>query len=162
MPPNVRPIWTPQDSIDVANQFALELDNAERGRAVIDHPERSRLFSVSRERRARRMDALAVGLLMLVMALIGMLMLIASTPQAKADDSDAYAYAAEYGSVICDVLDQGHGTIPGLMGVLQGVEKHSGLSAYDAGKAVGWAVAEICPRHMPLLRRFVASVGQAA
>ena len=153
---NIIPIWTPQDSVETAEQFHLELANAERG-----VPDRFP-FSRSRFGKARRLDALAVGLLMLVMALIGMLMLIAFTPQAKADDSDAYAYAAEYGSVICDVLDQGHGTIPGLMGVLQGVEKHSGLSAYDAGKAVGWAVAEICPRHMPLLRRFVASVGQAA
>ena len=34
MPPNVRPIWTPQDAVDTAQQFHLELANAERGQSI--------------------------------------------------------------------------------------------------------------------------------
>lgn len=34
MPPNVRPIWTPQDAVDTAQQFALEIANAERGQSI--------------------------------------------------------------------------------------------------------------------------------
>lgn len=31
---NVRVIWTPADAVDTAQQFALELANAERGQAI--------------------------------------------------------------------------------------------------------------------------------
>mgnify|MGYP003608151502 CR=1 FL=1 len=94
---NIRPIWSPQDSVDTAQQFHLELHNAERGRVE------RRLFSVSRERKARRMDALAVALLMIVMAAFGVIVMLLSTPQAKADpDSMVYAYAATFGSAVCD------------------------------------------------------------
>ena len=34
MPPNVRVIWQPQDAIDTAQQFALEIANAERGQSI--------------------------------------------------------------------------------------------------------------------------------
>lgn len=34
MPPNVRPIWTPQDAVDTAHQFHLEIANAERGQSI--------------------------------------------------------------------------------------------------------------------------------
>ena len=34
MPPNVRPIWTPADAVDTAQQFALEIANAERGQSI--------------------------------------------------------------------------------------------------------------------------------
>ena len=63
--PNVTPIWTPQDSVDTARQFHLELANAERGR-----PERWWL-TAGRERRARIYDFLAVTLLLATMALLG-------------------------------------------------------------------------------------------
>lgn len=126
------------------------------------------LFSRSRFRKARILDArkalildaLAVGLLILVLAIVGCAAVLLSAPHAKADDSDALAYAAHYGSVICDVLDERPGSIPGLMGVLQGVQEHSGMDEFDSGQAVGLAVADICPRHMPLLRRFVAAYGK--
>lgn len=79
---NIRPIWTPRDAVDTAHQFHMELHNAERG-----VPERkSRLFSVSRERKARRMDALAVTLLVVTLTILGWLFATVYAPAAKADD----------------------------------------------------------------------------
>ncbi len=46
----------------------------------------TRLFAVSRERRARICDGLAVGLLLALMAALGAVLFFASTPHAKADN----------------------------------------------------------------------------
>lgn len=98
--PVVVPIWTPQDSVDTAHQFHMELHNAERGVSQSQSQPgfgNRLMFSRSRERRARRMDALAVALLMIVMAAFGVIVMLLSTPQAKADpDSMVYAYAATF------------------------------------------------------------------
>jgi hypothetical protein len=149
---NIRPIWTPQDSVDTAQQFHLELHNAERG-----VPERkSRLFSVSRERKARRMDALAVALLLIVMAAFGVIVMLLSTPQAKADpDSMVYAYAATFGSAVCETLDS-YASFGGIYGIADAITE-DGLTYYQAGQVIAVSVMEICPRHTALVRSFAAS-----
>ena len=77
-------------------------------------------------------------------------------PPAHADDSDVLAYAANYGAIVCDVLD-GHSSVGGVLGVIEGVQEHGGFTAFDAGRVVGLSVAEICPRHTALMRRFIAA-----
>lgn len=149
---NLIPIWTPQDAVDTAEQFHRELANAERG-----VPDRFP-FSRSRFGKARRLDALAVGLLMLVMALIGMLMLIAFTPTVKAaPQDDAYSFAAVYGPVVCQVLDD-FPSVSGIVGIGQALGEQ-GWSGTDVGRIIAYSAAEFCPRHMPLLRRFADSYG---
>lgn len=148
-------IWSPQDSVDTAQEFHLELANAERG-----VPERkSRLFSVSRERKARRMDALAVALLLIVMAAFGCIVMLLSTPQAKADPATE-AYADIYGPVVCQVLNE-HATVYGVLGVGQGISEESGFTPEQAGEVIGYSVATYCPQHMGLLKRFVAVFSSA-
>ncbi len=168
---NIRPIWTPQDSIDTAQDFAAELDSAERGCCCGPDPIRplqrqsrnrfgfSWLFSRSRERRARRMDALAVTLLMAVMAALGCAVLILSTPQAKAapQQDDAYAYAATFGLVVCSVLDD-YSSFAGIAGIGQALAGE-GWTGEDTGRIVGYSVMEFCPQHLPLIKRFAAEFG---
>ncbi len=97
---NIRPIWSPRDSIDTARLFHLEMDNAERGHRHCVRCDKSQLvvridadgvcryckrrvrvssmlFSRSRFRRAKAMDALAVALLLTFMAAFGALMFLA-------------------------------------------------------------------------------------
>lgn len=156
---NIRPIWSPQDSIDTAHQFHMELHNAERG--VSESQSRTGfgnrlMFSQSRERRARRMDALAVALLMIVMAAFGVIVMLLSTPQAKADpDSMVYAYAATFGSAVCETLDS-YPSFGGIYGIADSIAE-DGLSFYQAGQVIGLSVSEICPRHLALVRSFAAS-----
>lgn len=151
--PNLIPIWTPKDAVDTARQFHLELDNAER-RLYIS----PRLMSQSRERKARRMDGLAVALLMLLMAALGCVVMLLSTPQAKATpQDDAYAYAAVYGPVVCQVLDE-YPSNAGIIGIGQALTE-DGWDGQSAGRIVAYSAAEFCPRHMPLLKRFAALYG---
>lgn len=99
--PVVRQIWSPQDAVDTAQAFALELHNAERGHRHCVRCDKSQLvvridtdgvcrrckrraraerflFSRSRFRRARIMDTLAVSLFMVFMSVVGCLVLLAS------------------------------------------------------------------------------------
>lgn len=93
------PIWTPRDSVDTARLFHLEMDNAERGHRYCVRCDKSQLvvridadgvcryckrrvrvssmlFSRSRHRRAKVMDAVAVIMLMAFMAVFGALMFL--------------------------------------------------------------------------------------
>lgn len=101
--PVVRQIWSPQDAVDTAQAFALELHNAERGHRHCVRCDKSQLvvridtdgvcrrckrhgrvssalFSRSRNRKAKAMDALAVAFLMTFMATFGALMFLAYGP----------------------------------------------------------------------------------
>jgi hypothetical protein len=150
---NIRPIWTPQDSIDTAQAFHLELHNAERG-----VPERkSRLFSVSRERKARRMDALAVALLVVTLTILGWLFATVYAPAAKADDwTVVYAYAATYGGAVCETLDS-YPSFGGIYGIADSIAD-DGLTYHQAGQVIAMSVMEICPRHTALITSFATSV----
>ena len=174
---NLTPIWTPQDSIDTAQAFNLELANAERGQRRCLRCDRShfvvridgdgvcrrckrfgRIFNRSRFRRAKFMDAIAVTLLMALMAMLGVVVFAAS---AKADDSRAYAYAATYGGVVCEVLDDGHDSVAGLVGIGRAIME-DGLTAYEAGQVLAISVTEICPWHTDVLDRFIGVYGRSA
>jgi hypothetical protein len=82
--------------------------------------------------------------------------LITAIP-AKADDALAYSYAARYGGAICLTLDE-HPTTTGILGIGAAITE-DGLTAYEAGQAIFYAVDDICPRHMGLLRDFANSGG---
>ena len=113
------------------------------------------IFSVSRERKARIYDGLAVTLLLCLMAALGVVTFAAT---AKADvDGAARAYAAEYGPAVCSTLDS-YPTFSGLMGIMLAINA-DGLTPYQAGEAVGLSVAELCPQYDGLLERFAATYG---
>lgn len=114
------------------------------------------IFSRSRFRRARVLDALAVALLMAVVAALGCAVVMLSTGTAKADDSDALAFAAEFGPGVCLTLDE-FPTFGGVIGVSTAIVNRGQLSYRDAGAAIYYSVSEICPRHLPLLLRFAAA-----
>jgi len=113
------------------------------------------MFSMSRERKARIYDGLAVTLLLLFSAILGMILLILSSPAAKAEPSSgAVAYAAEYGGAVCTVLAE-YPTTSGLQGILNSIQG-DGLTAYQAGTAAALSVYESCPRFTYLLDLYVA------
>jgi hypothetical protein len=144
---NVTRIRTPRDALDTAAEFHLEVDNAERGRAP------SRLFTQSRERRARIMDGLAVALLMALMGALGCAVLLMAAPKAKADiDAVSVAYAAHYADAICTTL-AGHPTNSGVQGILAAI-REDGLTNLQAAGAVVLAVTDACPAQTYILERF--------
>lgn len=171
---SVIPIW-PRDAVDTAQQFAAETDQARRfcrtcGRsrlvAIIDERGICRycrlglpvpkLFSRSRFRRARWMDAAAVALLMALMACLGVITFAAS---AKADgymSDDEQLFADIYYTAVCDTLDD-YRSIAGVVGVVQGVSEQ-GFHMTDSVDIVNYSVATYCPRHWWLL----VATGQAA
>ena len=138
-------IRTPRDPLDTAREFHLEVDNAERG---------SWLMTSGRERKARIMDGLAVGLLMALMAALGCAVLLMSAPKAKADDIDAIsvAYAAHYADAICGTL-AGHPTSNGVQGIIAAI-REDGLTNLQAAGAVVLAVSDVCPQQQYILERF--------
>lgn len=164
--PSVTPIAAPRDAITTAQDFhavgqARDDQVSQTRPSAVATPKvtsKSRLFSVSRERRASRMDALAVALLMLLMAALGCIVMLASAPHAKADvDPEAYAYAAHYASAVCATLDD-YPTVNGMLGIMSAITD-DGLSDYQAGQVVGLSVTEACPRYIYLLDLFVAKYG---
>jgi hypothetical protein len=149
---NIVPIWAPQDSVDTAKQFHLELDNAERG-LFIDH---SWFLSQSRERKARLYDRLAVALLLVLCAALGVIGFTLAAPHAKADvDNVVVAYSAHYGGAVCSVLDE-FPSENGILGIGKSIME-DGLTGYQAGQVLYLSVSDVCPRHMGLLRAFAAS-----
>ena len=79
---------------------------------------------------------------------------VITAPTASADEpsTTVVAYAATFGGVVCDVLDD-YPTTAGILGIAQAIQS-DGLSSYEAGQVIGLSVSEICPRHMGLVLRF--------
>jgi hypothetical protein len=76
--------------------------------------------------------------------------------EAQADtDRLVYAYAAQFGTAVCMTLDD-FPSIDGVLGVAAGIVS-DGLSTFQAGRVIYLSVQDTCPRHMPLLQRFMAS-----
>lgn len=79
-----------------------------------------------------------------------------ASPYARADSVDDVV--ARFGVEVCVVLDE-YPTVPGLVGVMQGVEDSTGLSARESGEAVALSVLYICPIHRPVLDAFAQQYG---
>ncbi|MBP6571338.1 MAG: DUF732 domain-containing protein, partial [Gemmatimonadales bacterium] len=93
----------------------------------------------------------------IVMAAFGVIVMLLSTPQAKADpDSMVYAYAASFGGAVCETLDA-HPSFGGIYGIADAITD-DGLTYYQAGQVIAVSVMEICPRHTALVTSFAASV----
>jgi hypothetical protein len=148
-------VWTPQDSIDTANDFHAWSDVAEYG--TLDEPARPEApwyVGQARARKAKWHNRAAVALLIAASVLLGAIFYAAA---AKADTSDARAYAAEFGPAVCLTLDD-FPSYGGFLGIAEAIER-DGLSATEAGQAIGISVADICPRHTQLLTRIASMFG---
>lgn len=84
---------------------------------------------------------------------------VTTAPTASADEpsTTVVAYAATFGGIVCDVLDD-YPTPSGVLGIAQAIQD-DGLSSYEAGQVIGLSVAEICPRHTALMLRFANAYG---
>lgn len=78
---------------------------------------------------------------------------IASLAKADPIEPQVFNYAVTAAPAICAVLDK-YPTLPGVEGVLQGIENDSGFTAFQAGEALAIGVQAQCPRHIALLQRF--------
>jgi hypothetical protein len=119
------------------------------------------MFTMSRERKARIYDGLAVALLLMLAAALGCIAVLAAAPRAKADkdyDPVAYAYAATYATAVCNTLADGHATTNGLLGIMSAIEE-DGLTPAQAGEAVGLSIYEACPRYIYVIDAFVTKYG---
>lgn len=156
----MREVWTPADFEQAVLDAQAVVQAGKQGHQPAAEPGRHRMIGVSRYRKARIYDGLAVALLLALMVCLGVILFAAS---AKADtDADAVAYASEYGGTVCSVLDDGHDTVDGISGIMLAIQKHGNLTAYQSGEVVGLSVADICPRYTPLLRQFVGRYSKAA
>ena len=147
-----------RDALHTAQAFHAEIADAERGH-IDPKPPRwtSKLFGRSRFRRARIYDGLAVTLLMILMAALGTVTYAAS---AKADDGydpESVAWAAHYAGAVCSTVAD-YPTTNGLLGIMNTAEGE-GLTAFQAGQAVGISIYDTCPRYGYLIDLFVAKYG---
>ena len=160
----MREIWTPEDfeqAVRDAQAVVQAGKNSRHLHPVADTERTLRLTSVSRHRKARIYDALAVALLLALAAALGVLAVLSAAP-AKADDVDnvVFAYTQVYGSAVCETLDDGHDSVDGLTGILRSIVG-DGLTPHQAGEVVAMSVIDGCPQYTPLLRAYVARSGAA-
>jgi hypothetical protein len=87
---------------------------------------------------------------------------IGHSPLATADPSSQSVvnYAQSVAPAVCYTLDDSP-TLPGVSGVLTGVQNDSGFTGRDAAWVVVYAVTTKCSRHLALLQRFVATYAPA-
>lgn len=156
-------IWTPDDFDQTVRDAQAVVEAGKRRLRVVGEDERGLpafLFTTSRERRARRMDALAVALLMAVAAAFGVILMLLAAPTAKADNvsDDVLDYVSLYGEgAVCPVISE-HYSVNGLLGVMIAI-RDDGFSDYETGQIVGLSVSEYCPENYPLLEMFMARYG---
>ena len=150
-------VWDQSDAITTAQDFHDWAKEAEHG-AAVDEPTRWR--SVSRPRRAGRIEAFATALAILLAAITAYTLAVLLAPGARADtDGTALQWAATESNAasVCLTLDN-HDSLLGLEATVLAVE-NLGLTAEQAGEAIAISVLEVCPRHTPLLRQFVLKYG---
>lgn len=96
----------------------------------------------------------------LLAAALALAAAVTLAPTAAADEpsTTVVAYAATFGGIVCDVLDDYPTTFSGVLGIAQAIQS-DGLTAYQAGQVIGLSVAEICPRHLRLMQRFIDIYG---
>lgn len=80
---------------------------------------------------------------------------------ARANAEPVADYTALNAGRVCATLDE-HPTISAVVPLLQAVIGDSGFTVEQAAEVVVDSVVEVCPWHMPLLRRFVEANKPAA
>ncbi|MGV0042064.1 hypothetical protein [Mycobacterium colombiense] len=78
---------------------------------------------------------------------------IPANAEPRSIEPQVFNYAITAAPAMCTVLDK-YPTLPGVEGVLQGIENDSGFTAFQAGEALAIGVQAECPRHIALLQRF--------
>lgn len=68
-------------------------------------------------------------------------------------EPQVFNYAITSAPAMCSVLDK-YPTLPGVEGVLEGIQNDSGFTAFQSGEALAIGVQVQCPRHVALLQRF--------
>ena len=112
--------------------------------------------TLSRPRRARRIDALGLTLAATLVVLLGFIALtLAGRAKADPDDQIAYDYTAAYGTAVCSTLDD-HASFDGIIGIGEAIHG-DGLSYRQAGQVISIAVMRLCPRHTGLLEAFIGT-----
>lgn len=152
-------VWMPDDLDEAAAQAQAIVESGKRRLRVVGETERGLpmlLLTRSRERKARAMDAIGVGLLMLFAALFGVVLMLASAPHVKAApiSDDVLDYTVENGQIACEVLDD-YPSVAGLTGVMQAVVE-DGFTSRQAGEIVALSIYEYCPNHADLIDKFIA------
>ena len=71
------------------------------------------------------------------------------------DGRTVTAYAATFGSAVCETLDS-YASFGGIYGIADAITE-DGLTYYQAGQVIAVSVTEICPRHTALVKSFAAS-----
>lgn len=156
----------PSDPITTAQDFAVHVGRSRAERqspTELDDRWTQFLFSHGRFRKARIMDALAVALLIVTLTIVtyAALLLASGTAKADSDPSPAVvAYTATYGGIVCGVIDH-YPSTGGVLGVVRAITDE-GFTPYEVGEIVGLSVADICPRHLGLVQRFVRLYGPVA
>lgn len=159
--PSMTPIRCSEDFEQTVRDAQAVVETGKNRLRVVGEDERARpvlLLTKSRERRARRMDAFAVALLMALAATFGCILMLLAAPHAKADVSDQITdYTSLNGPLACEVLDD-YNSVSGLIGLMQGIAE-DGWTPYEAGQIAALSVFTYCPRHIDLLDRFIALYG---
>jgi hypothetical protein len=75
-----------------------------------------------------------------------------ATPQAGAGTPSA-TYGTNHAADVCSTLTR-YPSLDGVMGVAEAITQESGLTAYQAGEAIGEAVYTSCPQFVPLIQAF--------
>ncbi len=83
---------------------------------------------------------------------------IPAQAEPRSIEPQVFQYAISAAPAMCTVLDR-YPTLPGVEGVLQGIQNDSGFTAFQSGEALAIGVQLQCPRHVALLKRFADTYG---
>ena len=105
--------------------------------------------------------AVAAAAAVLTMLAILTAITVLDAAHAKADDTQAYAYAAAYGPLVCEVLSE-HPSISGILGIGQAIHEEEGYDYGTIGQIITISVSTMCPEHSGLMNRFIQRYGSNA
>lgn len=85
----------------------------------------------------------------------GLVIGCASIPKANADpvSPNVASYAISNAAAVCATLDD-YPTLDGVAAVAYGING-DGFTFHEAGQIIALSVESKCPRHLPLLQRFI-------
>ncbi len=88
-----------------------------------------------------------------ITAVAALVVALSCAPPALADPAEDLA--AKYGLSVCQSLDETP-TIDGVLNTGMRLVKTTGVTPYVAGEVLAYSVVGQCPRHIELLKRFIA------